>query len=105
MEIYQLRTFIAVAQTCHLTKAAQRLNISQSTVSKQIKALESRLGVELFIRTANGSSLSKAGQMLLPQAEKTLQNAIELLNMAKNMLGEITGTLRLGTIIDPEFYG
>lgn len=84
MEIYQLRTFLTVARLGHLTRAAERLHVSQSAVSKQIKALEDELGVILFVRTSTGTSLTKSGQLLLPQAEKTLANAIELVNMAKN---------------------
>lgn len=103
MEIYQLRTFLTVAQEGHLTRAAERLHVSQSAVSKQIKALEDELGVILFVRTSTGTSLTRSGQLLLPQAEKTLANAIELVNMAKAMRGEIAGTVTLGTIIDPEF--
>lgn len=103
MEIYQLRTFLTVARTGHLTKAAEKLHISQPAVSKQIKALEDELGVTLFDRTPTGSTLTKAGQLLLLQAEKTLSNALELVNMARNMRGETAGTVRLGTIIDPEF--
>jgi DNA-binding transcriptional LysR family regulator len=103
MEIYQLRAFLTVAQQGHLTRAAERLHISQSAVSKQIKALEDELGVVLFTRTSSGTSLTRSGQLLLAQAEKTLDSALELINMAKEIRGEIAGPIRLGTIIDPEF--
>ncbi|MES2262878.1 MAG: LysR family transcriptional regulator [Pseudomonadota bacterium] len=103
MEIYQLRSFLTVAQHGHLTRAAEQLHISQSAVSKQIKALEEELGVVLFDRTASGTSLTRSGQMLLAQAEKTLNSALELVNMANKIRGEITGTVKLGTIIDPEY--
>ncbi|NEX61789.1 LysR family transcriptional regulator [Noviherbaspirillum galbum] len=103
MEIYQLRTFLAVAKTGHLTKAAEKLHISQPAVSKQIRALEEELGVALFVRTPTGSPLTKAGELLLPQAEKTLADALELVRMAKGLQGQKAGTIRLGTIIDPEF--
>jgi DNA-binding transcriptional LysR family regulator len=103
MEIYQLRTFLTVAQQGHLTRAADLLHISQSAVSKQIKALEDELGVILFVRAPSGTSLTKSGQLLLAQAEKTLASAMELVNMAREMRGEIAGNINLGTIIDPEF--
>ncbi|SFU93734.1 LysR family transcriptional regulator [Pseudoduganella namucuonensis] len=102
MEIYQLRTFLTVARQGHLTRAAEQLHISQSAVSKQIKALEEELGVILFARGASGTSLTRSGQLLLAQAEKTLDSALELVNMANKIRGEITGTVKLGTIIDPE---
>lgn len=103
MEIYQLRTFLTVAQQGHLTRAAERLHISQSAVSKQIKALEDELGVALFVRTSTGTSLTRPGQLLLPLAETTLASAIALVDMAKALSGDIAGTVKLGTIIDPEF--
>lgn len=103
MEIYQLRTFLTVARTGHLTRAAERLHLTQPAVSKQIKALEEELGVVLFERTSSGMNLTKSGQMLLPQAEKTLIDALELISMATKMRGEIAGTMKLGTIIDPEY--
>lgn len=103
MEIYQLRAFLAVARLGHLTRAAETLHLSQPAVSKQIKALEEELAVELFDRTPTGMALTKAGQLLLSQAERTLVSAIELVNMARKMRGEVSGTIRLGTIIDPEY--
>lgn len=103
MEIYQLRAFLTIAQQGHLTRAAELLHISQSAVSKQIKALEDELGVVLFARTSSGTSLTPAGQQLLPHAEKTVASARELVNVAQKLRGEIAGTVTLGTIIDPEF--
>lgn len=103
MEIYQLRTFLAIARTGHLTRAAEQLHLTQSAVSKQIKALEAELGVVLFERTFAGMALTKTGQFLLAQAEKTLNGAVELMAMAKQMQGEVSGSIRLGTIIDPEY--
>jgi DNA-binding transcriptional LysR family regulator len=102
MEIYQLRTFLAVARAGHLTRAAEQLHITQPAVSKQVKALEEELGVLLFDRMPSGMALTKAGEVLLPQAERTLFSAMELLNSAKRMQGEVAGAVRLGTIIDPE---
>jgi DNA-binding transcriptional LysR family regulator len=102
MEIYQLKAFLAVARVGHLTRAADQLHITQPAVSKQIKALEEELGVLLFDRLPTGMALTQAGQTLLPQAERTLFNAIEMLSAAKRLQGEVAGTVRLGTIIDPE---
>lgn len=103
MEIYQLRSFLTIARTGNLTRAAEMLNLTQSTVSKQIKALEEELGVTLFERTPSGMVLSMPGKQLVEQAEKTLGDALELVNMARRMRGEIVGTIRLGTIIDPDY--
>ena len=62
MEIYQLRTFVTVAQQGHLTQAAELLHLSQPAVTAQIKALEEEVGMPLFERTAGGVNLSRIGQ-------------------------------------------
>ena len=103
MEIYQLRAFLTVASTGHLTRAAEILNLTQPTVSKQVKALEDELGVTLFERTSSGMTITKPGELLLEHARKTLSNALDLVNTAKKMQGEVAGTVRLGTIIDPDY--
>ena len=101
MEIYQLRTFVAVAQQGHLTQAAEILHLSQPAVTAQIKALEEELGLALFERTAGGVLLTKAGAMLLPQAEQLIAGARGMLTLAKGMHGQLSGKIRLGTVGDP----
>lgn len=101
MEIYQLRTFVAVAQQGHLTQAAEILHLSQPAVTAQIKALEEELGVPLFERTAGGVVLTKAGQLLLPEAEKIIAGARGMLSRAKGLQGNLGGKVRLGTVGDP----
>ena len=103
MELYQLKTFAAVAETGHLTRAADRLHISQPAVSAQIKALEEELEVRLFERGPGGMALTRAGTRLLEQAAKVLATAEELRNTAKALKGEIAGRLRIGTVGAPEF--
>lgn len=68
----ELRYFVAVAEHLHFTRAARALFVSQPTVSKQIRALESALGAELFVRERREVSLSAAGRALLPGARRTL---------------------------------
>jgi DNA-binding transcriptional LysR family regulator len=103
MELYQLRTFAAVAEAGHLTRAAERLHISQPAVSAQVKALEDELGVALFERTPNGMVLTSPGKRLLGQAERVLTAAQELKREARTLTGEVTGRVRVGTVSDPEF--
>ena len=86
MELYQLRTFAAVAQAGHLTRAAEKLFISQPAVSAHIKALEEELGVVLFTRGARGMSLTGQGQALLAHAEAVLAQAGELERAARAVL-------------------
>ncbi len=102
MEIYQLRTLLAVARLGHLTRASEQLHMTQPAVSKQIRALEEQLGVTLFERTPVGMTPTKACQTLIPHAEKTLEQATILMNVAREMGGAMAGILRLGTIIDPD---
>lgn len=111
MELYQLRSFAAVAELGHLTRAAERVHVSQPALSAQIKALEEELGVRLFERNPGGMALTRAGERLLEQAEKVLASAEELKNAAKSLRGEIAGRLRIGTVLSPdlirlgEFFG
>ena len=85
MELYQLRSFAAVAELGHLTRAAERLHISQPAVSAQIKALEDELGVTLFERVSSGMVLTSAGRKLLPAAEKVLDAAQALRSRARTI--------------------
>jgi DNA-binding transcriptional LysR family regulator len=75
MEMSQLRTFRAVAETLNFTRASQRLNLTQSAVSHQIKALEEELGEPLFIRAKRGVRLSQSGKIALEYVERILDTA------------------------------
>ncbi|HEU0204555.1 MAG TPA: LysR family transcriptional regulator [Burkholderiaceae bacterium] len=103
MELYQLRTFVAVAEEGHLTRAAERLHLSQPAVSGQIKALEQEFDLRLFERTANGMTLTVSGRELLTEAQRVLAAAEALRQAARRMKGELAGRLRVGTVSDPEF--
>ena len=96
MELYLLRAFSTVAELGHLTKAAERLHVSQPAVSGQIRSLEESLGVELFIRGPGGMSLTEAGAHLLPLAEKVLQDVQALRDEVQSMKGQVQGTVRVG---------
>lgn len=102
MEIYQLRTFLAVARLGHLTRAAEQLHLTQPAVSKQVKALEQALGVLLFERQPTGMVLTREGRALFPLAERTLFDAMEMVNQARALRGEVSGEVVIGTIIDPD---
>ena len=103
MELYQLRGFAAVAESGHLTRAAERLHLSQPALSAQIKALEDELGVHLFDRGPSGMALTAAGKRLLPEATKVLADAASLHGKARAMEGEVAGHVRVGTLSDPGF--
>ncbi|MFH1913241.1 MAG: LysR family transcriptional regulator [Pseudomonadota bacterium] len=103
MELYQLKTFVVVAEEGHLTRAAERLHASQPTVSAHIKALEEELETRLFIRTPKGMRLTEAGSRLRVKAGEVLRAARELKIEARNMGGELVGDLSLGLNTDAEY--
>jgi DNA-binding transcriptional LysR family regulator len=103
MELYQLRSFVVVAEVRQLTRAAEKLHISQPALSAQIKALEDALGVALFERTSSGMSLTAARQRLLVEAEKVLLAAQAFRNEARTLKGELDGQAAVGTLSDPAF--
>ena len=102
MELYQLRSFAAVAEHGHLTRAAERLHVSQPAVSAQIRALEDELGVPLFERGASGMTLTREGSKLLPMAFRVIGAAADLKSQASALKGVVAAHLRIGTLADPE---
>lgn len=102
MELYQLKAALAVARTGQLARAAEQLHLTQSAISKQIKGLEDELGVLLFDRTPTGMTITAAGRRLLPVAGRIVESAQEMTALASSLRGNVSGVLRLGTIIDPE---
>jgi len=91
-----LRTFVAVAREGSITRASERLFLSQPAVSAQIKAIEDTLGITLFDRTVRGMSLTSHGQLILAKAERALGMHRELIEEATRIKGRLAGRLRLG---------
>jgi DNA-binding transcriptional LysR family regulator len=98
MELYQLRTFAAIAELGSLTQAAERLHLSQPAASAQIKLLEEEFGVALFDRRPSGLSLTRAGASLLPEIQKVLATASNVTMLAKDLSGRVTGVVRLALV-------
>ncbi|PWQ97786.1 LysR family transcriptional regulator [Leucothrix arctica] len=103
MKNYNLEAFIVVAQEENLTRAAERLYLTQSALSLQIKKLQEQLQLTLFERVPRGMKLTSAGQRLLPIAEIALQAQTDFGNAAAELNNAVSGHMRLGTILDPEF--
>jgi len=106
MDLTQLRAFISVAHEGNLTRAAEKLHLTQPAVSLQIKGLQESLGLQLFNRSASGMVLTVEGNTLLPLAERILADVQELRRHASGLRSSddvLTGTLAIGTILDPEF--
>lgn len=87
MELRHLRCFLAVAEELHFARAAERLHMEQSALSRAIKELEEELGVVLFARTTRSTRLTRAGALFLehvPRVFAALQQARESVKAAAN---------------------
>jgi len=98
-----LRAFAAVAREGNVSRAAQRLHLSQPAVSLQLKALAEATGLQLFTRTSQGMALTHDGAALLPMADKALAALADFGQAAAGLHNTVRGLLRIGTILDPEF--
>ena len=87
IDLVQLRTFVAVAEEQHLTRAAERLHISQSAASAHVRAVEDRLDTQLFVRTNRSLELTRAGQLLLAKAKILLNEAAIFISFARELRG------------------
>lgn len=97
LNLHHLRLFRAVARDGTLTGAARALNISQSAVSTQIKALEASLGHDLFERRGRNLVLSEAGRIALDHADEIFR-AAETLTETLRQTGERRRVLRIGAL-------
>jgi DNA-binding transcriptional LysR family regulator len=93
-----LRYFAAVAAAGNLTRAAERLFVSQPTLTKQIKQLESQLGTRLFTRSRAGMTLTAAGQALADATPAVLASWDQALRQTKAAASRAAKVLRVGFI-------
>lgn len=87
MELRHLRCFLAVSEELHFARAAEKLHIEQSPLSRAIKELEEELGVILFARTTRSTRLTRAGKLFLehvPRVLTALQQARDSVKAAAN---------------------
>jgi LysR family cyn operon transcriptional activator len=96
MELRQLKYFVKVAETLNFSEASKALNITQSTLSQQIRQLEDEIGTQLFVRSSHHVLLTEAGVELLPCANKTLRDAQLCLSRINDLNELLTGTLSIG---------
>jgi len=95
MDIEQARTFLAIAAHGSFIEAAQRLYVTQSTVSARIQKLEADLGATLFVRNRSGASLTPAGRRFLQHA-KTLVLTVEQARHDVGLPSRYRATIRIG---------
>lgn len=103
MELHQIKSFVMVARTRNLTRAAARLNTTPPSVSAHIRRLEEEFNVALFQRTPKGMTLTAHGKALEQKAGEILSAAQAFSTAARNAGGQIAGTLKLGINADPEY--
>lgn len=94
IDIDQLRTFIAIAESGSFTRAAEVVHKTQSAVSMQMKRLEERLGRSIFARDGRGSKLTDDGERLLDYARRIVKLNVEVLTAFSDI--ELSGRVRLG---------
>lgn len=96
MELRHLRYFVAVAEELHFGRAAERLHMAQQPLSRQIRNLESEIGVVLFHRTKRTVRLTEAGQAFWKEAQKTLEQAERAIAIAQQIDRGEAGHLQIG---------
>lgn len=97
MELRQLKYFCAVATYKNFSTASHELNITQSTLSQQIKQLEQELNVELLVRDSRHVKLTDMGLAFLPQAQKTMHEAQTCIEKIRDVQKLGTGVLNIGS--------
>ena len=96
MELRQLRYFVKVAETLNFSEAAKLLCVTQSTLSQQVKQLETELGAPLLVRSSHSVGLTEQGRELLPYARRTLDEADTCVARIRDLNNLTAGTLDIG---------
>jgi DNA-binding transcriptional LysR family regulator len=96
LELRQLRYALSVAKERSFTRAATRLNVSQSAVSEQVSLLEGEIGFPLFRRTPRGIELTERGRTFLYETERVIGDVLSLSDTARRLKGAPSDTLTIG---------
>jgi DNA-binding transcriptional LysR family regulator len=95
MEMHQVRYFLAAVSELNFTKAAEKCNVSQPSLTRAIKQLEGELGGDLFRRERPQAQLTELGQRMLPLLKQCYDSALGARSLASAIKGGEVGTLRL----------
>ncbi len=95
MELRHLRCFLAVAEELHFARAAEKLHIEQSPLSRTVKELEEELGVQLFIRTSRSTRLTLAGRLFLKHVPRVFTALEQARESVKSVANGFHGQLRI----------
>lgn len=104
IELRQLEYFVAVSNELHFTKAAEKLNISQPSLSQQIRALEHEIGMPLFDRIGKKISLTEAGSILLSHSKKVFHEVEQAYAAIQDLNGLQQGKLTIGALLTTVNY-
>src|SRR5256885_542123 len=94
-ELRHLRCFLAVAEELHFARAAERLHIDQSPLSRTIKELEEELGARLFVRTTRSTQLTRAGRLFLEHVQRVFTVLEQARDSVKSAANGFCGQLRI----------
>jgi len=104
LDIHQLNVFLIAAETLNFTQAAQRLHMTQPSVSQHIQALERHFTTSLFIRAGRSLELTEAGLALIPMAREAVRLSTRIEESLASMHGDIQGHLMVGCSTTPGKY-
>ncbi|PWW00927.1 DNA-binding transcriptional LysR family regulator [Paenibacillus cellulosilyticus] len=97
MDLKELVTFQTIVQEGTFSRAAEKLNYAQSTITNQIQRLEKEIGIQLFNRGWD-AQLTAAGRLFAAEVDRLIQHWNEVAGLARSLEQEEVGTLRIGTI-------
>jgi DNA-binding transcriptional LysR family regulator len=104
LDVHQLNVFLVSAETLNFTQAAQRLHMTQPSVSQHIQGLEHHFDAQLFLRSGRMLELTEAGLALLPLAREAVQLSIRIDETMETLKGKVYGHLMVGCSTTPGKY-
>jgi DNA-binding transcriptional LysR family regulator len=104
LDIHQLNVFLMAAEAMNFTQAAQRLHMTQPSVSQHIQALEKHFNIPLFIRAGRSLELTDAGMALIPLAQEAVHLSIRIEEIMASLKGDVYGHLLVGCSTTPGKY-
>ena len=96
VELNHLQIFIIVAEEGNVTRAAERLFMTPSSVSAHIKALEDELNVMLFVPKPRGMEITDQGNILRARAESIVRSVQDMVDLSAKLQASLTGKVRIG---------
>jgi len=104
MELYQIRYFLAVADTLNFTRASERSFVSQPALTKAIQRLEETIGGRLFDRTKNSVQLTELGRAMLPNFRQIFDSANHAREQARRLTRDRHEVVRVGVMCTIDFH-